>query len=84
MKKTDNKKLIIFTFFLKKLITDDFCKNVYPNKKKNNLCLPASPMKGFGTERARLDIFKEISKNCRFFTQKEKKPVQNLKFCMKN
>ena len=34
MKKTDNKKLIIFAFFLKKLITDDFCKNVYPNKKK--------------------------------------------------
>ena len=40
MKKTDNNKLIDFVFFLKKLITADFCKTVYPNKKKN-LC----PMK---------------------------------------
>ena len=39
MKKTDNKKLIIFAFFLKKLITDDFYKNVYPNKKKKTYAL---------------------------------------------
>ena len=47
-------------------------------------CPPASPIKGFGTERARLGTFKEISENCRFFPQKEKKPAQNMKFCMKN
>ena len=47
-------------------------------------CPPASPIKGFGTERARLGTFKEISKNCLIFTQKEKKPAQNLKFSMKN
>ena len=34
MKKTDNKKLIIFCFFPKKLIKADFWKVVYPNKKK--------------------------------------------------
>ena len=34
MKKTDNNKLIDFVFFLKKLITANFCKTVYPNKKK--------------------------------------------------
>ena len=33
MKKTDNKKLIIFCFFPKKLIKADFWKVVYPNKK---------------------------------------------------
>ena len=34
MKKTDNKKLINFVFFPKKLIKADFWKVVYPNKKK--------------------------------------------------
>ena len=34
MKKTDNKKLINFVFFSKKLIKGDFWKVVYPNKKK--------------------------------------------------
>ena len=47
-------------------------------------CSPASPIKGFGTKRARLGTFKEISKNCRFFPEKEKKPAQNMKFWLKN
>ena len=37
--------------------------------------------KGFGTERARLGTF---NKKFSFFAQKEKKPIQNLKFGMKN
>ena len=45
---------------------------------------PASPIKGFCTERARLGTFKKISTNSRFFNQKEKKPAQNMKSCMKN
>ena len=44
---------------------------------------PLRLVKGFGTERGRLDTLKKISINC-FFTQKEQKPAQNLKFCMKN
>ena len=40
--------------------------------------------KGFGTERATLCTFKINLKKCCFFTQKEKKPGQNLKFSMKN
>ena len=46
-------------------------------------CPLASSIKGFGTERGRLGTFKEISKKCLFFTQKQKKPAQNMKFCMK-
>ena len=58
-----------------------------------------STFRGFGTERARLGIFRGFGTeharlgtfrgflifftNCRFFNQ-EKKPVQNMKFCMKN
>ena len=34
MEKTDNKKLINFVFFQKKLIKADFWKTVYPSKKK--------------------------------------------------
>ena len=40
--------------------------------------------RGFGTERARLSTFKKNLKKCCFFTQKEQKPGQNLKFSMKN
>ena len=36
MKKTDNRKLINFVFFPKKLIKADFWKVVYPNKKKTD------------------------------------------------
>ena len=38
--------------------------------------------RGFDTERTRLGNFLKISKM--FFTRKEQKPGQNLKFCMKN
>ena len=36
--------------------------------------------RGFGTERARLGTFLKKSQKNVFFTQKEKKPGQNLKF----
>ena len=39
--------------------------------------------RGFGTERARLDTFKKNLKKLSFFTQKEQKPLQNLKFSIK-
>ena len=42
MKKTDNKTLIDQVFFLKKLITADFCKTVYPNKKKTYALRPVT------------------------------------------
>ena len=47
-------------------------------------CPPASPIKGFGTERARLGTIIDLSKNCRVFPQKEKKAAQNMKFWLKN
>ena len=40
--------------------------------------------RGLGTERARLGTFKKNLKKMLFFTQKEQKPGQNLKFSMKN
>ena len=40
--------------------------------------------KGLGTERARQALLKKSQKLSFFFTQKEKKPGQNRKFCMKN
>ena len=72
--------IILYPFFPKNLPA--FLQNNPPEKKKYGdarapegdfvsryWCPPASPIGGFGTERARLDIFKIISKNCHFFTQ---------------